>query len=67
MKAMKYLIKVESEIHGINLFGYDREDVLRIDIAERKPEEFELFRRVDGGFTLRYEPITLEELKAEGE
>ena len=53
---MKYLIQVDNE-----LIGYNRLDLLRIDIATNKPGDYKLFVRVNDGLViLKYVETTIE-------
>lgn len=57
MEATKYLIKVDGVIAG-----YNNPDILRIDLALRKPSHFEIFEQ-EQGLSLYYVPILGEHLK----
>lgn len=55
---MKYLIKI-----GPRLYGYNRPELLHIDILSRKPTEVEIYKMRDGGMTVTYNRISLEQLR----
>jgi len=55
---MRYLLQVDGKI-----YGYDNVVILRIHLAEQKPELFNVFKRADSKLKLSYEPISFEELK----
>ena len=62
MQATKYLIEL-----GDQLYGYDNEVLLRIDIAQAQREgvgdaRIKLYRKTTANFVLSYEVIELSEL-----
>lgn len=48
------------------LHGYVRLDVLLCDLATNRNEKVSLFELVRSGFTIRYVPITEDELRTGG-
>jgi hypothetical protein len=60
MEAATYLIKVDNE-----LFGYWDPTLLMIDIRRNRGEGLTIFKRVVEGLAMRYEEITLEQMRME--
>lgn len=55
---MKFLILIEDE-----LYGYERADLLAIDIAQNKPEKFRLFMKEKDQFKVIYSEISMNNLE----
>lgn len=56
MQATKYIIHVDGKLHG-----YNRLDLLRVDLATNKPDNYTVYRN-ESLFSLRYVEMTQNEL-----
>jgi hypothetical protein len=59
MQATKYLIEADGKLHG-----YNRLDLLKIDLATNKPSHWRLFK-YEPVLALRYVELTQDEIKEE--
>lgn len=65
---MRYLIHLKPtvELNDVDfIHGYDDPTLLAIDIAEKQPKKYKLYKKINSGFTDSWEPITVEELRKE--
>lgn len=59
MQPTRYLVQTSDD----SLHGYDREDILRCDLATNKDDPpKQIYRLVQTALTLRYDPIDLSEI-----
>lgn len=59
MQPTRYLVQASDD----SLHGYDREDILRCDLATNKTDPPKrIYRLTDTALTIRYDPIDLSEI-----
>ena len=54
---MKYLLQI-----GTELYGYERPDMLRIDLSTNKPTEFKIFEKLSNKLKIIYREVPLSDL-----
>lgn len=59
MNEPEFLVKAEDG----NIYAYWRRDILLCDIATNRGEQITIYRKVKHGFSTKYEPVSVSDLR----